>query len=131
MFTKKNLYEAFQAGRNSGHCFAKWYHELVKTDTYGFGDFEFDPVTRKLTLNSVSQILTEKESGMLEILAKNLNKTVTRNELLVAVWGHDNVFNTRSMDVFLLVLRKRLKADPSVMIMNERGTGFKLLTDVK
>jgi DNA-binding response OmpR family regulator len=71
--------------------------------------------------------LTTKESELLRLLATNANKVLERNYALKAIWIDDNYFNARSMDVYITKLRKHLKEDPSVEIINVHGKGYKLI----
>ena len=71
--------------------------------------------------------LTTKECDLLVLLQKNKNDILERNHALKAVWGDDNYFNGRSMDVYIAKLRKYLKHDEKVQIINVHGRGFKLL----
>ena len=70
--------------------------------------------------------LSTKEAELLKLLCQKQNQVLTREEALLAIWHDDNYFNGRSMDVFLSKLRKYLKADPKVEIMNVHGRGYKL-----
>ncbi len=72
------------------------------------------------------QKLTTKENALLKLLCKNINGVLERNHALNAVWGDDNYFNGRSMDVYIAKLRKYLKKDENVEIVNVHGKGFKL-----
>jgi DNA-binding response OmpR family regulator len=71
--------------------------------------------------------LTTKENLLLRLLVKNQNELLDRQAALRAVWGDDNYFNGRSMDVYIAKLRKLLKEDTNIEIMNVHGIGFKLL----
>lgn len=71
-------------------------------------------------------VLTEKELRVLHILASNLDSTVTRSELLVKVWGRDDPYHSKSMDVYLTRIRKYLKADSGLELANVYGHGYKL-----
>jgi DNA-binding response OmpR family regulator len=73
------------------------------------------------------QSLTSKECELLRLLCINQNKLVTREKALLMIWGDNNYFNGRSMDVFITKLRKHLKSDPSVEIVNVHGSGYKLM----
>ena len=64
---------------------------------------------------------------MLRLLVLNKNKVMDRNEALIKIWGDDSYFNARSMDVYITKLRKHLKDDPNIEIINIHGKGFKLL----
>lgn len=94
--------------------------------SYQIGSFQFD--YQNLTLTNVDNIfqLTPKEALVLKYLCSNQGKVVKRNEILHAVWGTDDYFLGRSMDVFISRLRKYLKGDPNISIKNIHGVGFTL-----
>jgi two-component system OmpR family response regulator len=98
---------------------------------YNIGKFVFD--TQKQVLSSDSQDikLTTKESELLTLLAANTNNILERNYALKTIWIDDNYFNARSMDVYITKLRKHLKDDSSVGIINIHGKGYKLITPEK
>ena len=75
-----------------------------------------------------TRTLTRKETALLCVLCKNMDKLVARDHLLKEVWGDDDYFLGRSMDVFIAKLRKYLSEDSSLSITNVHGTGFKLET---
>jgi DNA-binding response OmpR family regulator len=79
-----------------------------------------------LTIAGVKKELTRKETGILEILLKNLNQTVERKIILKSVWGNDSYFNGRSMDVYISKIRKYLQEDELCEINTVHGVGFKL-----
>lgn len=93
---------------------------------HSINNFLFDYNTRILSFQGKEQKLTTKESELLKILSKNIGKEVDRNDMLKAVWGDDNYFNGRSMDVYITKLRKYLSLDDQVEIVNIHGKGFKL-----
>lgn len=95
--------------------------------TYTIGEFTFDPETRMLRKGEDENKLTTKENHLLKLLAKNKNEVLDRQAALRSIWGDDNYFNGRSMDVYIAKLRKILKADESIEIMNVHGRGFKLI----
>lgn len=95
--------------------------------TYTIGKFSFDPETRMLTLGDKENKLTTKENHLLKLLAKNKNDVLDRQAALRSIWGDDNYFNGRSMDVYIAKLRKILRDDDSIEIMNVHGRGFKLI----
>jgi DNA-binding response OmpR family regulator len=97
-------------------------------DDVQIGKFVFNPKMQLLKLGADSVHLTTKEADLLKLLCKNQDEILERNHALKAVWGDDNYFNGRSMDVYIAKLRKYLKGDPSVKIINVHGRGFKLLT---
>ena len=80
-----------------------------------------------LKINDSTFNLTTKESDLLVLLYNNKNDILERNHALKAVWGDDNYFNGRSMDVYIAKLRKYLKHDSNIQILNVHGRGFKLL----
>jgi two-component system, OmpR family, response regulator len=71
-------------------------------------------------------VLTRKENALLKLLYEHRNQLLTREVALKSVWGNDDYFIGRSMDVFIAKLRKYLQDDPSINIINVHGTGFKL-----
>jgi two-component system OmpR family response regulator len=87
--------------------------------------FRIEAILRR----GVEQKLTTKESELLKLLCNNLNQVLERNFALKAIWIDDNYFNARSMDVYITKLRKYLKSDPSVQIINVHGKGYKLVLD--
>jgi len=97
------------------------------TGPYTIGKFVFDPENRLLKGNNAEVKLTTKENDLLKLLNKNSNSILDRNYALKKIWGDDSYFNGRSMDVYITKLRKHLKPDPSLQIINEHGKGFKLI----
>ena len=91
------------------------------------GKIDFDTQTRILHLPSGDVKLTTKENQLLNLLTKNTNEIIDRQATLRAIWGDDNYFNGRSMDVYIAKLRKLLKEDPAIEIMNVHGKGFQLI----
>lgn len=91
------------------------------------GRYIFNPVRQTLTYNGNEELLTYRESEVLLMLYDNLNAMVLRSLLLTQIWGDDDFFSGRSMDVFISKLRKKLAHDPTVKIMNLRGFGYKLI----
>lgn len=89
------------------------------------GKYTFDYKNRRLVGND-ERPLTRKEAELLKLLCVNKNEVLERNVTLNAIWGKDDYFNGRSMDVFITKLRKYLHEDPSVEIKNIHGVGFKL-----
>jgi DNA-binding response OmpR family regulator len=94
--------------------------------SYRIGKYTFDPNNMTLNNKEQSRVLTKKEAALLRLLAENKNKLLTREHALNTIWGDDDYFIGRSMDVFITKLRKYLSDDPSVKIVNVHGTGFKL-----
>ena len=96
-------------------------------DQYIIGEFTFDVSRQTLTHKGESQKLTTKESELLQLLCRHRNEVLERNFALKSIWIDDNYFNARSMDVYITKLRKYLKKDPAVEILNIHGKGYKLL----
>jgi len=94
---------------------------------FTLGKYTFD--TRKQTLSEGENTvkLTTKESDLLKLLCQNANKVLERNYALKSIWIDDNYFNARSMDVYITKLRKHLKDEPTVEIINVHGKGYKLI----
>ncbi len=95
-------------------------------DVY-IGTIKYEPELRLLYTKEEVKKLTTKENQLLNLLVKNKNEILDRQATLRAVWGDDNYFNGRSMDVYIAKLRKLLKDDENIEIMNVHGKGFKLL----
>jgi len=93
------------------------------------GKFIFDNSNMKLTIGKSERMLTRKESGLLKLLCENKNNLLPREVAMESVWGENDYFIGRSMDVFIAKLRKYLKPDPAVKITNVHGIGFKLEID--
>ena len=97
-------------------------------DDIKIGKLTFNPKMQILSKDDFSVSLTTKESDLLILLYKNKNDILERDHALKAIWGDDNYFNGRSMDVYIAKLRKYLKHDEQIQIINVHGRGFKLLT---
>ena len=94
---------------------------------FQIGQYTFDARKQMLMHGETEVKLTTKESELLRLLASNANKVLERNYALKAIWIDDNYFNARSMDVYITKLRKHLKEDPTVEIINVHGKGYKLI----
>ncbi len=97
-------------------------------DVYKLGKMEFNFVRQTLSMGKEEQKLTSKEAALLKLLCQNLNDVVDRSTALNKIWLDDSYFNARSMDVYITKLRKYLKMDPGVELLNVHGIGFKLVT---
>ncbi len=95
--------------------------------SFEIGEFEFDSVKQILSHSGNDQKLTTKESELLRLLCLNKNDILERNYALKQVWKDDSYFNARSMDVYITKLRKHLKSDESIQILNVHGKGYKLI----
>lgn len=100
--------------------------EAEELDVYQIGDYTFDTVNFHLKHKNFEKNLTKKEAQILKILCKFMNQVVAREIVLNGVWGNDDYFVGRSLDVFITKLRKYLKEDPRIQISNVHGIGFKL-----
>ncbi|MDP5168902.1 MAG: response regulator transcription factor [Bacteroidia bacterium] len=94
-----------------------------------FASFHFSPKVHSLSSAAGEERLSPKESELLELLLAHKNDLLSREFALQQLWGDDNYFNARSMDVFISKLRKRLKSDDRVKIDNIHGKGFSLLVE--
>lgn len=94
------------------------------------GEYNFNATKQELQYKDQKTVkLTHRESQLLFYLCANRNAVLDRSFILKKLWGSDDFFNARSMDVFISNLRKKLKADPKVQIINIRGFGYKLICD--
>lgn len=109
-------------------CMSNYIGENQKEaeQVYQLGQYQYDPKNMILRLGIEEKILTRKENALLKLLVENKNQLLTREVALKSVWGDDDYFIGRSMDVFIAKLRKYLKEDPAISITNVHGTGFKL-----
>ena len=98
-----------------------------KESIYAIGNYSFDPLKQMLSFENQAVKLTTKESELLELLCRHRNEILERNFALKSIWIDDNYFNARSMDVYITRLRKYLRKDLSVKILNVHGRGYKLL----
>jgi len=94
---------------------------------FNIGNFVFNSPKQTLTIDNKNIRLTTKESELLLLLVLNSNDVLERNYALKNIWADDNYFNARSMDVYITKLRKHLKEDPKVEIINIHGRGYKLI----
>jgi two-component system OmpR family response regulator len=99
----------------------------TQSEVYDLGSIRFNPELRMLYLKEGDKKLTTKENQLLHLLVKNEGEILDRHATLRAIWGDDNYFNGRSMDVYIAKLRKLLREEPAIEIMNVHGKGFKLL----
>lgn len=101
-------------------------NDEYESNIFKIGKFTFDYNRQMLVLGKDEQKLTSKEADLFLLLCQNKNNILDRTEALLSVWGNDSYFNARSMDVYMTKLRKHLKADTSIEIINIHGKGFKL-----
>ncbi|RLC25338.1 MAG: DNA-binding response regulator [Deltaproteobacteria bacterium] len=94
---------------------------------YEIGKFTFDYNRQLLKMSGDEQKLTSKESELLKMLCDNINDVLDRSVALKKIWHDDSYFNARSMDVYVTKLRKYLKGDSNIELINVHGVGFKLV----
>ncbi|MGM0377192.1 MAG: response regulator transcription factor [Bacteroidota bacterium] len=100
---------------------------LANQEVFQLGKYKFDTQKQQLIDDEKVVKLTTKESELLKLLCNNANKVLERNFALKTIWVDDNYFNARSMDVYITKLRKHLKDEPNVEIINVHGKGYKLV----
>ncbi|MCE5348049.1 MAG: response regulator transcription factor [Bacteroidales bacterium] len=96
-------------------------------DIYEIGKFIFNSKLRTLTIGGDEKKLSPKEAQLLELLVVNANALINREMALKKIWGSDDYFTARSMDVYITKLRKLLSVDPDLNIKNIHGAGFQLI----
>jgi two-component system, OmpR family, response regulator len=94
---------------------------------FDLGKYHFNPRLRELIVNGKTQVLSPKENELLKMLAEYKNDLLSREIALKKIWGSDTYFNGRSMDVYIAKLRKYLKEDDKIEIVNIHGNGFRLV----
>ena len=97
--------------------------------SFSIGKYHFDYTAQMIKDADKQQKVSTKEAELLRLLCMRKNEVLTREEALISIWHDDNYFNGRSMDVFLSKLRKYLRDDPKVEIINVHGKGYKLLVN--
>ncbi|SKB77641.1 response regulator transcription factor [Dyadobacter psychrophilus] len=94
---------------------------------FKIGNYTFDPAKQKLSFDGHETSLSHREAELLRRLYQLRNQVLEKNVVLLELWGDDTFFNGRSLDVFITRLRRYLKDDPQVQIVNIRGVGYKLI----
>jgi DNA-binding response OmpR family regulator len=102
-------------------------HKVTDNLEFELGAYNFNPKLRELKFKETTQILSPKENELLKMLAEHKNDLLTREKALKKIWGSDTYFNGRSMDVYIAKLRKYLKEDSNIEIVNIHGNGFRLV----
>ena len=100
---------------------------LETNENIVIGNYFFNLTKQTLQCSAAIISLTHREAVLLELLSENKNKIVNRSLILNKIWGNDDFFTGRSMDVFITKLRKKLSLDPNIQIINVRGQGCKLI----
>ena len=94
---------------------------------FDLGHYHFNPKLRELSINGKMQTLSPKDNELLKMLSEYKNDLLPREIALKKIWGSDTYFNGRSMDVYIAKLRKYLKEDENIEIVNIHGNGFRLV----
>lgn len=102
-------------------------HREEANAEYDLGGYHFNPRLRELTFDGKTQTLSPKENELLKMLSEYKNDLLSREIALKKIWGSDTYFNGRSMDVYIAKLRKYLKEDANIEIVNIHGNGFRLV----
>ena len=105
-------------------------HDTTQKE-FTIGQFHFNHDHRTIKSGDENQKLSPKEADLLQLLCIYKNELLPRQKALKEIWGDDNYFNARSMDVFITKLRKYLKQDPSIDIINIHGKGFRLIDNAE
>ncbi len=100
--------------------------EAEKKQFEKVGKYHFDMINLKLNIEDHSRQLTRKEASLLQLLIKHKNEVIKREEILMLIWGDDDYFLGRSLDVFISKLRSYLKLDSNIKIENIHGIGFRM-----
>lgn len=98
-----------------------------KETWFELGQYSFDSQKLELYLAGLTQKLTFREAALLKLFCENENQLLTKKSILLKIWEDDSFFNSRSLDVFISRLRKYLKQDSTVSIINIRGVGYQLM----
>ncbi|MDR1556155.1 MAG: response regulator transcription factor [Tannerellaceae bacterium] len=101
--------------------------DIQDAPVYQIGKYLFDTKKQILSIDNVNNKMTSKECELLRYLCEHMNALVLREEVLKAVWNNNSYYNARSMDVYITKLRRLLKEDNHVGIVNVHGKGYKLL----
>lgn len=104
-------------------------HDTRSNNNIRIGAYSFDPVSQLLQFGIQTEELSAKESELLALLSRSINKVVPSLEIMQSLWGDDSYYVANSLQVFITRLRQRLKEDPSIRIVNARGVGYKLVID--
>jgi DNA-binding response OmpR family regulator len=112
---------ALRAGRENNYSDRK--------DIISIGNFNFNIARQVLSVNEEERKLSYKESELLKVLYQNRDKLIDRRDILNLLWGNDNFFNSRNLDVYITKLRGYLKSDPSVEILTIKGIGYRFVME--
>lgn len=102
-------------------------NKISENIEFDLGSYHFHPKLRELSHSGIMQTLSPKENELLKMLAEHKNDLLPREQALKKIWGSDTYFNGRSMDVYIAKLRKYLRDDSNIEIVNIHGNGFRLV----
>lgn len=105
------------------------FTRLTEPQKYQIGKYIFDYKLRTINIANTKQKLSPKEAELLKFLCEKMNDFLSREYALQTIWGDDNYFTARSMDVFITKLRKYLRKDPNIKIENIHGSGFSMIVN--
>jgi two-component system, OmpR family, response regulator len=101
---------------------------LMVVPSYKLGAYTFDVANRELSFSGAEPVkLTRKETYLFVLFAANANSMLDRKYMLTTIWKDDNYYNSRSMDVYICKIRKLLSKDPSIVIVNIHGKGYRIV----
>jgi DNA-binding response OmpR family regulator len=100
---------------------------LVQDETYEIGNMKVDIPNHQLTIGENQKKISNTEADLIKLFIKNKNQLISRNNLLLSVWGRDDFYTARNLDVYINKLRKLIKDDSNLEIINVHGSGFKLV----
>lgn len=137
----QDVVEGFQSGANDYlkkpfsmeelivriQALVRRFNLIEEAKIQSIGKYTFDYIKQNLEIENEAFSLTHREAELLDLLLKNHNQVVERSVILTKIWGKDDFFNGRSMDVFITKLRKKLAKDVSIQIINIRNQGYKLI----
>lgn len=103
--------------------------DVEETGEYKIGKFQFSYSQLLLDSEEGEQKLTHREAEVLKFLCDRQNKVIKREDILTQIWGRDDYFLGRSLDVFITRIRKMLKSDKDLKIENVHGVGFRFITE--
>ncbi|APG66242.1 DNA-binding response regulator [Tenacibaculum todarodis] len=109
------------------HSLLNRVEKIKDVEKIKIGNYTFNYKKQTLELDNISNLLTHREAELLYNLWQQKNEVLDRTFILKKLWGNDDFFNARSMDVFISKLRKKLKKDENIQIVNIRGFGYKLM----
>lgn len=101
-------------------------NSLAENVIYNIGGYKFDATNQMLVFNGKENVISNIEARILEKLASNIGRTVDASELMIAVWGRDEVSNRNSLHGYIHKLRRAFRHDPDISIINQRGFGYML-----